>query len=234
MSSVILVVEDDPAIRRGLVDALTFGGYQVRECADGETAANRALESPTDLVLLDVLLPGKNGFELLNEIRRHRPQLPIIMLTARGSESDRIRGLQGGADDYVVKPFSAKELLARVKAVLRRSPQRGATLNAMTISGRTIDFNRQEARLPDGSTSSLTEREVCILRYLAQNDGRPVTREDLLRHVWGLDPQGLRTRTVDMHIVRLREKLGDDSAEHRIIQTVRAKGYMLSEAAKTR
>ncbi|MCP3915226.1 MAG: response regulator transcription factor [bacterium] len=226
---VILVVEDDPAIRRGLVDSLEFAGYEVRQCEDGTSARSVLLGADLDLVLLDVLLPGIDGFELLQEVRVGRPTLPVIMVTARGAEEDRVRGLKRGADDYVVKPFSSSELLARVEAVLRRSAERPAGVQALRANGRTIHLERREVSGGGGETRQLSERETEILRYLASCRGRAVAREELLQRVWGLDPRGLATRTVDMHVARLREKLGDPADDPRIVVTVRAKGYMLGE-----
>ena len=223
----ILVVEDDPAIRRGHVDALTFAGYDVREAADGPTGLQGALGG-VDLVLLDVVLPGMNGFDILDEVRVARPGLPVIMLTARGSEDDRVRGLKGGADDYVVKPFSAKELIARVEAVLRRTPERPRTLGTIQLNGRTLDFERREVRFSDGARVELSEKETELLHYLASNPGRAIGRDELLSRVWGLDPRGIQTRTVDMHVVRLRERLKDDPTSPKVVVTVRGKGYMLA------
>jgi DNA-binding response OmpR family regulator len=154
------------------------------------------------------------------------------MVTARGAEEDRVRGLSDGADDYVVKPFSAKELLARVDAVLRRSPQRSPDVGILRAGERTICLQRRQVTWPDGTGRELTEREVAILRYLATNRDRAVDRRELLRHVWELNPKGIQTRTVDMHIARLREKLRDDSGEA-VIMTVRGKGYMLADAVET-
>ncbi len=230
-SASILVIEDDVPIRRGVVDALTFAGYDVNEAGDGNIGLSKALETQPDLVLLDVLLPKRNGFDVLAGIRSAKPTLPVIMLTARGSEEDRIRGLRSGADDYVVKPFSARELLARVEAVLRRSPGRPLDVDLISLDGICISLSRRQATLPDASIATLTDREAAILRYLASNRSRAVDRLELLHNVWGLDPRGLQTRTVDMHIARLREKLGDDPANPRLICTVRAKGYMLGESA---
>ena len=230
--SVVLVVEDDAAIRRGLVDTLRYAGFDLLECDNGRAAVELALESEIDLVLLDVMLPGMDGFSVLERLRRSQPTLPVIMVTARGGEEDRVRGLTDGADDYVVKPFSAKELLARVEAVLRRSPQRTQDVSALRVDSRTIDLERREVCWPDDTTRQLTEREVAILRYLAVSRDRAVDRKELLHHVWGLNPKGIQTRTVDMHIARLREKLGDDPAEPRIILTVRGKGYMLAGAVQ--
>ncbi|MHC4083008.1 MAG: response regulator transcription factor [Planctomycetota bacterium] len=224
----VLVVEDDSAIRRGLVDALRFAGYTVLDCDNGRDALDLALESAVDLILLDVMMPRMDGFAVLEALRRSRPTLPIIMVTARGAEEDRVRGLSDGADDYVVKPFSAKELLARVDAVLRRSPQRSTDVGVLRAGDRTICLERRQVTWPDGTSRDLTEREVEILRYLASNRDRAVDRSELLRHVWGLNPKGIQTRTVDMHIARLREKLDDGSGEA-VVATVRGKGYMLAD-----
>ncbi len=225
-ASAILVVEDDAAIRRGLVDALRYAGHIVHEAADGEAGLAAALKLDVDLVLLDLLLPRKDGFEVLAELRRARAAVPVIVLTARGAEEDRVRGLRGGADDYVVKPFSARELLARVEAVLRRSAERPRTLRpAFTVRDRTIDFRRREIRFADGTQSELSEREATLLEYLAAHAGRAIGRGELLYRVWGMDPRGLLTRTVDMHIARLRERLRDDSADPSLILTVRSQGY---------
>lgn len=223
-----MIVEDDAPIRRGLVDALEFSGYKTSQAEDGRAGLEAALRGSADLVLLDVLLPEMDGFAVLEGIRKARPTLPVIMLTARGSEEDRVLGLRRGADDYVVKPFSTSELLARVEAVLRRSPERPEDVQSLEIAGRVIDFSRREARLADGTLVQLTDRESDLLRYLASNRGRALEREELLRCVWGLDPRGIHTRTVDMHVARLREHLGDDSSAPQVLVTVRGKGYMLA------
>jgi len=227
----ILVVEDDRAIRRGLVDALRSGGYSVLEAADGAEGLEIALRAAVDLVLLDVLLPRRNGFEVLEELRRAKPTLPIILVTAKGAESDRVQGLKTGADDYVVKPFSARELLARVEAVLRRSPERPGAVRVLHVDGRVIHLERREVRFSDGRCCQLSERETELLHYLAAARGRAVAREELLQRIWGLNPTGVETRTIDMHVARLRDKLGDDPSAPRIIRTVRSKGYMLASDA---
>jgi DNA-binding response OmpR family regulator len=224
----VLVVEDDPAIRRGLVDALTFAGYEADGSDDGLEALAKVAQQVPDLMLLDVMLPGADGLTVLERVRERLPGLPVIMVTARGSEEDRVRGLSLGADDYVVKPFSAKELLARVAAVLRRAPERPTGLSRFDVEGRRLDLTARWARLPDGREVGLSEREVELLGYLASAGDRPVERSELLEHVWGLDPKGLHTRTVDMHVARLREKLDDDKASPRILVTVRGKGYRLA------
>ena len=227
----VCVVEDDPAIRRGLVDSLRFAGFRVLECADGLEARRMLPGADVDLVLLDVMLPGVNGFELLPELRRDRPGLPIIMVTARGAEEDRVRGLRIGADDYVVKPFSSTELLARVEAVLRRSAERPGGVSELRFGEVTVHMERREVTRGTSSTL-LSERETDILRYLAAHRGRAISRDELLQRVWGLDTRNLETRTVDMHVARLREKLGDPPASPQIVVTVRAKGYMLGDAVE--
>lgn len=223
----LLVVEDDPAIRRGLIDTLETAGYSVRSANDGPAGLAAALAAPCDLVLLDVMLPGADGFSVLQSLRRERPNLPVILLTARGAESDRVRGLRGGADDYVVKPFGAAELLARVEAVLRRVAKQPKPKDSLTIAGRMVDFDRREIHFGPGDVQPMTERESALLAYLARHPDRAVPREELLREVWQLDPRGLVTRTVDMAVARLREQLRDDPTSPRIVLTVRSRGYML-------
>lgn len=227
--TLILVVEDDAAIRRGMVDALSASGFDVREAADGRRGIALAVEEPVDLVLLDVVVPGADGFTVLREIRRCRPTLPVIMVTARGAEDDRVRGLRDGADDYVVKPFSAMELIARVEAVLRRSPGRPMPAVAIRHGGVCVRLDRLEVEVADGDVRRLTDLEAGIMRYLASARGRFVERDELLHRVWGLDPRGLATRTVDMQVARLREKLGPASG---LVQTVRGHGYALADDAE--
>lgn len=224
----LLVVEDDEAIRRGVVDALTFAGYAVDEAPDGPQGLDAACSGRYDLVLLDILMPTMDGLEVLDQLRRVKPTLPVIFLTARGEEADKVAGLRLGADDYVVKPFGPAELMARVEAVLRRSAERPRTVQTLTIAGRTIDFERREVRHDDDQRTALSEREAEVLHYLATNRGRAVSRDELLARVWGIDPRGVQSRTVDMTIARLREHLRDDSASPSVIVTVRARGYMLA------
>lgn len=225
----VLVVEDDASIRRGIVDVLSFEGYDTLEAADAATAEKVAVEAVFDLLLLDLILPDGNGLKVLGAMRKAKPTIPAIILTALGQEQDRVQGLKAGADDYVVKPFSVKELLARVEAVLRRSPARPNDLPRFRLGGMTVDFDRREARHDGGRRADLSDRELELLRYLAQHGGRAVSRDELLANVWHVDPRSiLETRTIDMHIKRLREKLGDDAASPALILTVRGKGYMLA------
>ena len=228
----IVVVEDEPAIRRGVVDALRLTGYDVTEAADGAAGLIEASAGGIDLVLLDLLLPKRDGMEVLAELRRTFPTRPVIILTARGSEEDRVRGLKMGADDYVVKPFSARELLARVEAVLRRTTKKPAEITRIELSRGLVDLQRREIRWSESERVDLSESEVALLKYLVTNRDRAVSREELLGRVWGIGTAGLETRAVDMHVARLRAKLKDPSgADHpEAIMTVRAHGYMAGPA----
>ena len=228
--TVILVVEDDPAIRQGLCDALEFKGYSVLSTENGDRGLELALSGSPDLVLLDVLLPGMEGFTVLSELRKARPRLPVIMLTARGTEEDRVRGLEGGADDYVVKPFGASELLARVEAVLRRSAERPTDVRSLSLDDRRVDLERLEIVLQNGQTHRISELEADIIRYLMVNPGRPIDRKEILQRVWGGNAREMETRAVDMHIRRLREKLERDPSCPERIVTIRNKGYMFAAA----
>jgi|SRR5579864_800586 len=224
----VLVIEDDPAIRRGIVDALGCAGYVALEAGDGAAGLAAALVSDCDLLLLDLILPGPDGLTILRQVRQARASLPVIVLTARGAEDDRVHGLALGADDYVVKPFGIRELLARIEAVLRRSTERPSEVRRVRFAGGLADLDRRELRFDDGARCELSERELQLLRYLACHSGRAISREEILARVWGLDPAGITTRTIDMHVARLREKLRDDSAQPRIVLTVRGQGYMLA------
>ncbi|HLP84979.1 MAG TPA: response regulator transcription factor, partial [Phycisphaerales bacterium] len=215
---------------RGLCDCLKFAGYETCEAGDGQAGLDAAISRDVDLVLLDLLMPKMDGIAVLTQLRQSKPTLPVIILTAKGEEHDRVRGLKTGADDYVVKPFSVTELLARVEAVLRRSPERPRPVTKLEIDGRAIDFARREVRV-NGVAEVLSEKETEVLSYLASNRGRAVSRDELLQRVWGIDPRGMQTRTVDMAVARLRELLHDDANDPKVIVTVRGKGYMLASAA---
>lgn len=225
----ILVIEDDAAIRRGVVDALRFAGYDVLQAGNGRDGLELARERPCSLLLLDLMLPGMSGLEVLEAVRQMLPTLPVIVVTARGEEDDRVAGLRLGADDYVVKPFSVKELLARVEAVLRRSPERPLDIHEAPVPGGVADLSRREIRFTDGGRCELSEREVELLRYLVVHQNRAVSRDELLANVWRISPRGVSTRTIDMHVARLREKLRD-IPEPQVLQTVRGKGYMYTPA----
>jgi two-component system response regulator RegX3 len=216
-----MVVEDEPSIRDGLTDVLTYRGYRAHGVADGRAALICAAQERFDLMLLDVMLPEVNGYEVCEQLRRRGEDLPIIMLTAKGAEEDIVRGLEAGADDYIVKPFSLKELLARVSAMLRRSqPRAPATFGSGPL---TIDTNRSSGFVEDQEIP-LTVREIAILRMLVEAPGRIVSRRTLLKQVWGMQhADQVETRTVDVHIAKLRKKLGSIGSDY--LETVRGQGY---------
>jgi DNA-binding response OmpR family regulator len=228
-TSRIVVVEDEPAIRRGIVDTLQLHGFQVIEIADGLRAQSEAIRPDVDLLLLDLMLPRLDGLEVLRHVRQVRPHLPVIILTARGSEEDRVRGLTMGADDYVVKPFSARELLARIEAVLRRTQQsQHERIRRARLGTATIDLERREIDWGEGRRADLSETEAGILGMLIVYRDRAVSREEILTQLWGFSSTGVETRTIDMHIARLRTKLRDPSGNSspEAILTVRNHGYM--------
>jgi DNA-binding response OmpR family regulator len=223
----ILIIEDDNAIRGGIEDAMLSEGFDTLTAANGIDGLSSAVKCDCDLVLLDLVLPGRDGLEILKEVRITRPTLPVIILTARGEEPDRVNGLRLGADDYVVKPFSLKELLARVHAVLRRSPERPGDVQVIAIPGGAVDMSRREIRFDNDQREELSEREAELLRYLICNGGRAIERREILSNVWRINPEAIvETRTIDMCIARLREKIHDDPATPHLILTVRGKGYM--------
>lgn len=222
----ILIVEDEAAIRIGLLDVFVFHGYRVDSADHGEEGLRKALTGLYDLILLDVMLPGINGFDICNRIRQQDRQQAIIMLTARTSDEDIVQGLTLGADDYVAKPFSVTQLVLRVQAVLRRSgigeqQQRQIRLK----NGIAIDT---ENLCIEGSNSLFTRREMDVLQYLSRQSDRPVSREELLTKVWGYaSDMDIETRTVDIHIAKLRRKIEIDPTDPQVIVTVRGAGYRL-------
>jgi len=219
----ILVVEDEAGLREGLVDLLRGADHQVEAAADGEEALVRAADPTLDLMLLDLMLPGIDGIEVCRRVRELRPGLPILMLTARGAEEDKVRGFSAGADDYVTKPFGTRELLARVEAIGRRATLAGDEVPRIELDGCSIDLGRCVARRGE-ATISLTARETGILRWLFQHRSRAVSRSELLQVVWG-SPGDLQTRTVDMTIANLRQKIERDPSRPRIVTTVKGVGY---------
>jgi DNA-binding response OmpR family regulator len=227
-SARIVIIEDETPIRRGIADALRAAGYTIAEAGDGVRGLEEAVRPGIDLVLLDLLLPRRDGLQVLADVRKLRPTLPVIILTARGTEDDRVRGLKLGADDYVVKPFSARELLARVEAVLRRSLGRPPDVTCAQLGHAVIDFERREVRWSEDARSDLSETESALLCFLVTHQKRAVSREELLTRLWGIGPQRIETRTIDMHIARLRTKLRDPNGKPtpEAILTVRAQGYM--------
>ena len=224
----LLIVEDEEAIRTGLVDVLVYHGYEVEFAAEGPAGLDMALSGRFDLILLDVMLPGMDGFEICNRIRAHDREQPVIMLTAKGTDEDIIQGLSLGADDYVAKPFSVAQLVLRVQAVLRRS-RIGAEQDATLRLGDDVEVDcRNLQGLHGDKALTFTSREVEMLQYLRLNSDRPVSRDELLAKVWGYAKNiDLETRTVDIHIAKLRRKIEPDPAKPRYLVTVRGAGYRL-------
>lgn len=225
MMARILIIEDDRSIMRGITDNLRFAGYDPLAAGDGESGIRIAKEERPDLIILDIMLPRMSGYEVCRRLRGEGIMMPILMLTARSDEVDRVLGLDLGADDYVTKPFSVLELMARVRALLRRSqfmPQVGRELNFGDVN---IDFQRYDAQ-KSGRAVQMTRKEFGVLRLLASRAGDVVTREELLDEVWGHDTYPT-TRTVDNHIAALRAKLEDDPANPKYVLTVHGVGYKL-------
>ena len=224
----ILIIEDEAAIRTGLTDALVYHGYDVASEPDGQSGLERALSGTFDLILLDIMLPKVDGFEICNRIREVDRRQPIIMLTAKTSDEDIITGLSLGADDYVAKPFSVAELMLRIKAVLRRTHV-GAESERMLEFGKEIRIDLENLSGQNGHGDlQFTRREADILRYLRANADRPVSRDELLNKVWGYDRNAaIETRTVDIHIAKLRRKIEPDPKAPRYVVTVRGAGYRL-------
>jgi two-component system response regulator RegX3 len=227
----ILVVEDEEAIRSGLIDVFVFHGYDVDSADNGPEGLEKALTGKFDLILLDIMLPGMDGYEICNEIRAKDRDQPIIMLTARTSDEEIIQGLKLGADDYVAKPFSIQQLVLRIEAVLRRS--RIGIEQARTISlSNNVQIDTENLTGQNGAESlTFTRREIEILTYLAAHSTRPVPREELLTKVWGYARNlEIETRTVDIHIAKLRRKIETNPKEPAGLITVRGAGYRLLTA----
>lgn len=223
MSSRILIVEDDPSIRLGLKRSLEFEGFLVELARDGEEAIQRAFDKKPDLIVLDIMLPRVNGFEVCRTVRKYDSALPILILSAKGDEGDKVLGLELGADDYITKPFSIRELTARIKAALRRRRAMEGEVDLFEEDSLSIDFGGQTLRV-SGEARELSTREFKLLRFLIQNRGRVLSRDQILNKVWGYDYDGT-PRTIDNFINKLRQKLGDDPTDPRWIQTVRGSGY---------
>jgi DNA-binding response OmpR family regulator len=224
----ILIVEDEVAIRTGLIDVLTYHGYETAYAAEGGEGLRMALGGQFDLVLLDVMLPGMDGFRICQRIREQRPDQAVIMLTAKTDDDDIIHGLSLGADDYVAKPFSVTQLLLRVQAVLRRTrPAAPSAKHIRLREGLALDvLNLSGSR--DGEALGFTRREMEVLAYLHANRERPVSREELLSRVWGYARESnIETRTIDIHVAKLRRKIETDPKSPKHLLTVRGAGYRL-------
>jgi two-component system alkaline phosphatase synthesis response regulator PhoP len=222
----ILVIEDEPQMQLGLRDNLELEGYEVQTASDGDEGLSKATSFAPDLVILDIMLPRKGGFDVCRELRARANATPIVMLTARSAEADKVLGLELGADDYVTKPFSITELLARVRAVLRRAGTQPPVMEAIKIGDIEVDFKLHQARR--GRTRiEFTAREFDLLRYFVQNTGKVVTRDQILNHVWGYDEskESPTTRTIDNFVAKLRQKIerAPHAPEH--ILTIHGSGY---------
>lgn len=227
----ILIVEDEPAIHTGLTDVFIYHGYDVTVAEDGEEGCALALSGRFDLVLLDVMLPKRNGFDVCETIRTKHPAQPIIMLTAKIGDEEIVQGLRLGADDYVTKPFSVEQLVLRVAAVLRRSSQgieADAAATEINLGRWCVDVRNLAAAGADGARVKFTRREMEVLVYLYCNRERPVPREELLAQVWGYTNHELiETRTVDIHIAKIRKKIETHPGDPELLVTVRGAGYRL-------
>jgi two-component system alkaline phosphatase synthesis response regulator PhoP len=220
----VLFVEDEEALRMTVGDRLRKEGYAVECASNGEEGFEKATQLPFDLVILDVMLPKKSGFDVCREIREAGLITPILMLTARGQTSDKVNGLKIGADDYVTKPFNMQELVARVAALLRRAPIRpAAQLTAADFGSIHVDLVGTEATR-DGKAVNLSAREFQLLRYFIERRGATLSRDELLKQVWGYSAD-MYTRTVDVHVASLRQKLEDDPKQPQFILTVQGLGY---------
>jgi len=220
---VILIIEDDVSILRGLKDNLTFEGYQVHTSMDGQEGLKLALNKHFDMLLLDIMLPGLNGYEICRRLKKEKPQLPVIMITARGSEMDTVAGLDVGADDYISKPFSIPELLARVRAVLRRSSTEEQEIETFSFGNVSLNFKKFRATVNNEQTE-LSSKEFAIMKYLIEHEQEVIHRHDLLEKVWGFEVTPT-TRTVDNYILELRKKLEIDPSNPKHIITIRGAGY---------
>ena len=223
----ILIIEDEADMRRGLTDNLQFEGYEIHTADDGAAGLELILTMPADLILLDVMMPKMNGFDVCRRAREQGITTPIIILTAKGEEIDRVLGLELGADDYITKPFSLRELLARVKAVLRRSSMEQAPSTSVPVRiGRiSVDFEHYSAE-ENGSDVVLTHKEFEVLKYLWEHQHQTVTRDQLLSDVWGYDT-AITTRSIDNFILKLRQRIEQDHSHPRHILTVHGVGYKL-------
>lgn len=219
----VLVVDDEPSIVELVRFALEREGFTTGAAADGEEALRKVEADHPDLVLLDLMLPRMSGLDVCRILRQRYPALPIIILTARGEETDKVLGLELGADDYVTKPFSPRELVARVRAVLRRTVPVGEESGVLRIGPVTLDPQRYEVTV-NGRKIELAPKEFDLLRMLMANKGVVLSRDVLLQKVWGYDFAG-DTRTIDVHVVRLRQKIEEDPSQPRLIETVRGVGY---------
>ncbi len=225
MKPLLLLVEDEPALARGLADSFTDEGFEVRVVGRGDQALPAIREHRPQIVVLDILLPGRSGLDVLRDLRASGQRVPVLVLTAKGDVVDRVVGLELGADDYLPKPFAERELLARVRALLRRAEPQGATASETTIAGVRFDFRALTATGPRGRLE-LTPHDILVLKALVERRGEIVPRIELIEEVCGLDSEAT-LRTIDNHIVALRRAIGDDPRRPRWLKTIKGEGYRL-------
>jgi DNA-binding response OmpR family regulator len=222
----ILIVEDEPNMVKGLKDNLEFEGYEVDTATEGNTGLQKVTGNKYDLILLDIMLPGVSGLDICRSARKNGVDTPIILLTAKGEEIDKVLGLELGADDYITKPFSLRELLARIKAILRRAPAANGNADAMIKIG-NIEVNfKNYVALHGIREVKMSHKEFEILHYLYKNEGKTVDRDDLMSNVWGIEYE-ITTRTIDNFILKLRQKIETDPNNPKIILTVHGIGYKM-------
>lgn len=223
MEKTILIIEDDISILRGLKDNLSFEGYNVLSSLDGKEGLKIALNKQLDMLLLDIMLPGINGYEICRKLKKEKPDLPIIMITARGTEIDKVTGLDFGADDYLTKPFGIPELLARIRALFRRASVEHVDLDNYTFGNVKLDFKKYKAFVKNKEVK-LSSREYAIMKYFVEHEGEVIHRHDLLDKIWGYDAMPT-TRTVDNYILELRKKLEEKPSQPAHILSFRGVGY---------
>lgn len=228
MAKKILIIEDDPGIQLSLKDELESEGFEVFIADNGRIGLNMAEEKNPDLILLDLMLPFLNGYEICKKLRQDGNRVPIIMLTVKDHEADKVVGLELGADDYVTKPFSLRELLARINALLRRTAENTAGGDVFSIGETTFNLKKYEA-LKNGNPVEYTTLEFQLIRLLHENRGSVISRDDFLNQVWGENNTVVTERTIDSHIMNIRKKLGEDSLNPKYILSVRGIGYKLAD-----
>jgi len=228
MNKTILIIEDNPGIQMSLMDELESEGYRVYTAGDGNDGLNQIKEKNPDLIILDIMLPGLDGYEVCKKIRSEGNTTPVIMLTVKNTEIDKVLGLELGADDYVTKPFSVRELSARVKTIFRRLDEYSGESDSCNIGDTTLNFSKYEA-IRKGVKIDFTPLEFQLLQFLAKNRGTVLTRDQLLEQVWGKDNVVISLRTIDSHVASIRKKLEEDPSDPQYLINIRGVGYKLAD-----
>ena len=228
MNKTILIIEDNPGIQMSLMDELEAAGYRVYTAGDGNDGLNQIKEKNPDLIILDIMLPGLDGYEVCKKIRSEGNTTPVIMLTVKNTEIDKVLGLELGADDYVTKPFSVRELSARVKTIFRRLDEYSSESDSCNIGETTLNFSKYEATRK-GVKIDFTPLEFQLLQVFARNRGIVLTRDNLLDHVWGEDNVVISLRTIDSHVASIRKKLEEDPSNPQYLINIRGVGYKLAD-----